>query len=165
MNRQPHATQREVIVAEAIKDVVGELRLVDVADYIAFIRLEHFATISDLVDSAAEMFLMPGTLKLGHGGEADVSWSAPARIQLDLELRPSGATVYFLLTLDAHLASVEVNYVAFDRPDEDPETNTEFLRSALEQARIGKSVGSHDGADHRSNAQVACRDAAHRLAP
>ena len=127
MNRQPHAASREAIVAEAIKDVVGELRLVDVADYIAFIRLEHFSTVSDIVDSAAELFFMPGTLKLGHGGEAHVGWAEPPRIVLDLELRPSGATVYFALSLEDEVASVEVNYVAFDRPDPDPLRNTAFL--------------------------------------
>ena len=100
MNRQPHAASRETIVAEAIKEVVGELRLVDVADYIAFIRLEHFSTVSDIVDSAAELFFMPGTLKLGHGGEAHVGWAAAPRIVLDLELRPVGATVYFALSLE-----------------------------------------------------------------
>ena len=63
MNRQPHAKSREIIVANAIEQVVGELRLVDVADYIAFIRLEHFACLSDMVDSAAELFFMPGTLQ------------------------------------------------------------------------------------------------------
>ena len=139
MNRQPHAASREVIVAEAVKDLVGELRLVDVADYIAFIRLEHFATVSDIVDSAAELFFMPGTLKLGHGGEAQVGWTETPRIVLDLELRPVGATVYFALSLDALTASVEVNYVAFDRPDPDPKRNTAFLETALERARIRKT--------------------------
>jgi len=139
MNRQPHAASREVIVAEAVKDLVGELRLVDVADYIAFIRLEHFSTVSDIVDSAAELFFMPGTLKLGHGGEAHVGWAEAPRIVLDLELRPVGATVYFALSLDSLTASVEVNYVAFDRPDPDPKRNTAFLETALERARIRKT--------------------------
>jgi hypothetical protein len=139
MNRQPHTASRETIVAEAIKDVVGELRLVDVADYIAFIRLEHFSTVSDLVDSAAELFFMPGTLKLGHGGEAHVGWAEPPRIVLDLELRPSGATVYFALSLENEVASVEVNYVAFDRPDPDPQCNTAFLADAIDRARIRKT--------------------------
>ena len=74
--------------------MVAELRLVDVADYIAFIRLEHFATVSDLVDSAAELFFMPGTLRLGHGGEAHVGWSEPPRIVLDLELRPAAHRLF-----------------------------------------------------------------------
>lgn len=139
MNRQPHAASREAIVAEAIKDVVSELRLVDVADYIAFIRLEHFSTVADLVDSAAELFFMPGTVRLGHGGEAHVSWSDPPRIVLDLELRPAGATVYFALILENERAAVEVNYVAFDRPDADPQRNTAFLADAIEGARIRKA--------------------------
>ena len=101
MNRQPHADTRESIVANALGEVVGELRLVDVADYIAFIRLEHFACLSDLVDSAAELYFMPGTLRLGHGGEAHVDWGGSPRIVLDLELRPRGVTVYFQLTLTA----------------------------------------------------------------
>lgn len=139
MNRQPHSASREAIVAEAIKDVVGELRLVDVADYIAFMRLEHFATVADIVDSAAEMFFMPGTVRLGHGGEAHVTWSDPPRIVLDLELRPVGATVYFALILEDERAAVEVNYVAFDRPDADPQRNTAFLARAIEGARICKT--------------------------
>jgi hypothetical protein len=138
MNRQPHASSREIVVARAIEPAVAELRLIDVADYIAFIRLEHFACLSDLVDSAAELFFMPGTLRLGHGGEAHVDWSGHPRIVLDLELRPPGVTVYFQLTLTEHEASVVLNYVSFERPDEDPARNTALLGDALERARIRK---------------------------
>lgn len=136
MNRQPHTLSREIIVARAIEQVVTELRLIDVADYIAFIRLEHFACLSDLVDSASELFFMPGTLRLGHGGEAHVDWSGWPRIVLDLELRPRGATVYFQLTLTENEASVVLNYVSFEKPDGDPERNTAMLEALLEDARI-----------------------------
>lgn len=139
MIRQPHASTREIIVANAIQEVVSELRLVDVADYIAFIRLEHFASIADIVDSAAELYFMPRSLRLGHGGEARVGWTEPPQIALDLELRPAGATVYFTLTLCALHASVEVDYVAFDHPDDDAERNTAFLAAALEGARIRRT--------------------------
>ncbi|TPJ44285.1 hypothetical protein FJ492_12855 [Mesorhizobium sp. B2-5-4] len=138
MNRQPHAKSREIIVASAIEQVVVELRLIDVADYIAFIRLEHFACLSDLVDSAAELFFMPGTLRLGHGGEAHVDWSGSPRIVLDLELRPPGVTVYFQLTLNETGNTVVVNYVSFEKPGEDPQHNTALLEAVIEQARIRK---------------------------
>jgi len=138
MNRQPHAKSREIIVASAIEQVVGELRLIDVADYIAFIRLEHFACLSDLVDSAAELFFMQGTLRLGHGGEAHVEWSGSPRIVLDLELRPPGVTVYFQLTLSEEKSSVVVNYVSFEKPGENPEHNTALLEAVIEEARIRK---------------------------
>lgn len=136
MNRQPHTLSREVIVARAIEQVVAELRLIDVADYIAFIRLEHFACLSDLVDSASELFFVPGTLRLGNGGEAHVDWSGSPRIVLDLELRPRGVTVYFQLTLTENEASVVLNYISFEKPDEDPTRNTELLETMLEDARI-----------------------------
>ncbi|OQM77021.1 hypothetical protein [Manganibacter manganicus] len=139
MNRQPHADSREIIVAEAIRQVVHELRLVDVADYIAFIRLEHFACLADLVESAAELYFLPGAVRLGHGGEAHVDWGGAPRIVLDLELRPSGATVYFQLSLTEQEASVVVNYVSFTFPSDDPEENTARLRDAIEGARIRRS--------------------------
>ncbi len=141
MNRQPHASSREIIVARAIDQVVRELRLIEVADYIAFIRLEHFACLSDLIESAAELFFMPGTLRLGHGGEAYVDWGDPPRIVLDLELRPPGVTVYFQLTLSEHDAAVVLNYVAFQHPDDDPDRNTQLLARVLEEARIRKAEG------------------------
>jgi hypothetical protein len=139
MNRQPHTASREIIVANAISEVVSELRLVEVADYIAFIRMEHFACLADIVDSAAERFFLPGTVRLGHGGEAEVGWDSAPRVALDMELRPHGATVYFTLGLTGPTASVDVNYVAFDEADPDPERNTAFLASALEHARIRRT--------------------------
>lgn len=140
MIRQAHALDREVIVADAIKEVVSELRMVDVADYVAFVRLESMANLADIVSSAAELYLMPGTLALGHGATVDVDWDTAPRICLDLELRPSGATVFFNLHLAAESASVDVNYVGFDQPSEDPDANTAFLGEALEKARIRKTV-------------------------
>jgi len=139
MDRQPHSSSREAIVADTIREVVSELRLVDVADYIAFLRLEHMSTIADIVSSAAELYLMPGTLRLGHGGDAHVSWEDAPRIVLDLELKPAGATVYFQLSMSAEKAGIEVHYVAFEQPDEDPLANTAFLASALDAARIRKT--------------------------
>lgn len=140
MNLQPHASTREVIVATAIQPVVRELRLVDIADYIAFIRMEHFANVADLVDSAAELYFMPGALRMGLGGEAHVGWSGSPRIVLDLELRPEGAVVYFQLSLTATHASVEVHYVSFEKPHAEPEKNTEYLSDAIERSMIRPSV-------------------------
>jgi hypothetical protein len=136
MIRQSHTASREAIVADAIRDVVAELRMVEVADYVAFIRLEHFACISDIVDSAAELYFLPRTVRLGNGGEAHVGWSEPPRIDLDLELRPRGATVYFTLSMQADQAGIDIKYVAFDEPHDEPERNTAFLATTLSDARL-----------------------------
>lgn len=141
MIRQKHAQERESIVAEAIGAVVGELRMIDVADYIAFIRMERFANLADIVDTAAELHFMPGTLRLGHGGDALVDWAGAPRIVLDMELRPRGATVYFTLTLADLEAGIEVNFVSFDEPVDCPAQNTSFLARTLEAARIRPGPG------------------------
>ncbi|MGI6851745.1 hypothetical protein [Mesorhizobium sp. 1B3] len=140
MIRQPHTVAREIIVAKAIEEVATELRMIDVVDYVAYIRLEHFSTIADIVESASELYFMPGTLSFGHGGEARMGWSGEPEITLDMELKPKGATVYFALTLCDLSASVTVNYVAFENSSDDPEENTSFLETALEAARLRKMI-------------------------
>lgn len=139
MNRQPHSAAREIVVANAIQEVVSELRMVDLADYVAFIRMERFANLADIVESAAELFFMPGTVRMGNGAEVHLGWSEPARVMLDLELTPSGAKVYCTLGLSDRHASVDVNYVYFDEPAEEPEKNTAFLAESLSLARIRKT--------------------------
>jgi hypothetical protein len=136
MNRQPHAGARELIVANAMAEVVTELRMVDVADYIAFIRMERFGAIADLVDTAAELYFLPGTLRLGHGCDLLVSWEEAPRIKLDMELRPRGATVFFSLTLGDRQAEVDVTYVSFHDAAPEPALNTAWLESALDDARL-----------------------------
>lgn len=141
MNRQPHFEQREIIVAEAIREFVSELRMVDVGDLIAYIRLERLATLADLVESAAELHFMPGTVRLGHGCDAHVGWGEPPRIVLDLELKPEGATVYCMLTLSESHAEVSVNFVSFDEgAGRRPSANTARLAQAMERARIRRTA-------------------------
>ncbi|WP_127522127.1 hypothetical protein [Mesorhizobium sp. Z1-4] len=140
MHKQAYSISREAIVANAIQDFVAELRMVELADYVSFIHLGHLANLADIVDSAAELYFMPGTLRLGHGGNLDLSWSGEQKVVLDLELKPAGATVFFSLSLGDQQAGIDVNYVAFDRPADEPETNTAFLETALEASRIRKST-------------------------
>lgn len=136
MIRQPHTAVREMIVARAIEEVASELRLVDIADYVAYIRLERFSAIADIVDSASELFFMPGTLCFGHGGSANVDWSGNPEILLDMQLKPGGVTVYFTLKLANLTAAVDVNYVAFEECSDDPEENSRFLETAIAAARL-----------------------------
>lgn len=136
MIRQPHTAVREMIVAKAIEEVASELRMVDIADYVAYIRLERFAAIADIVDSASELFFMPGTLCFGHGGSANVDWSGNPEILLDMQLKPRGVTVYFTLKLADLTAAVDVNYVAFEKSSDDPEENSRFLEAAIAAARL-----------------------------
>jgi hypothetical protein len=132
MQKQNYSDQREKILAESIGGFVRELRLVDVQHYVAFITLERFSNIADIIDSAAEHFFAPGFLKMGMGGEVTLDWGAAPAVTLDLIMQPSGAKIYFSVTLKADSATVSLDYLSFETGYEDPARNTEFLRRAIE---------------------------------
>jgi hypothetical protein len=132
--------ERERIVARALRPVASELRMIDPADFIAMLRYECHADLADIVASAAELFFQPGTVTLGMGGDYQLEWGEPARIVLDLELRPHGVTVFARLTLEDHVGAVELNHVAFDRPMADPDDNTCYLEQSLAAAAFKKTA-------------------------
>lgn len=125
---------REKIVADAIWPVATELRMIDVADLISMLRFERHANLADIVASAAELFYLPDTIKLGIGGDYKLDWDTAAKVVLDLELRPVGVTIYIRLTLEHDKAGVEIDHIVFDDPNEDPVVNTAFLGAALAAA-------------------------------
>lgn len=130
------SNEREAIIAENIREVVAELRLVDPTDYIAFIRCELFANIADLVSSSTELYFFPGTLEMGHGGEIHCDWFSSPSVILDMEFRNMGVYAYFRLTLSGKSASVELNHIVFDDADAEPSKNTSRLAEAITNARL-----------------------------
>ncbi len=79
------AREREKALADGLREVATELRMIDPADYIAFIRTEQFGNLRTLVNSSTEMFFKPGTISFGLSGEADISWDSEPVIALDME--------------------------------------------------------------------------------
>lgn len=139
MKKSEFSEKREQIVAEAIRPVATELRLIDAADFIALLRFESYASLADLVESAAELYFLPGTVNFGLGGNYDLDWDSHPEIVLDLELKPRGVTVYARLVLAKETAGVEISHINFQHPSPDPEENTAFLASSLEEAKFVKS--------------------------
>ncbi|PWV99824.1 hypothetical protein DFR52_10321 [Hoeflea marina] len=145
----PFSGDREKIVADAMCPVASELRLIEVADLIAMLRFERHADLDDLVTSAAELYFLPGTVKLGIGGDYKLDWRGNARVVLDLEIKPMGVTVYARLTLEHDCAGVEIDHIAFERPSDDPVLNTAFLEETLHAAAykpIRAAVAARSGA-------------------
>ncbi|OLP55064.1 hypothetical protein BJF92_16845 [Rhizobium rhizosphaerae] len=140
MKRCSYSEEREKIVADAIRPVATELRLIDAADFIALLRFESHASIADLVSSAAELYFLPGTVNFGIGGNYRLDWGQAPEIVLDLELKPDGVTVYAQLQLGKDKAGLEISHIAFNRPAEDPNENTAFLARSLEAAKFSRSL-------------------------
>ncbi|ADZ72279.1 hypothetical protein [Polymorphum gilvum] len=127
---------REETLAQAVHDVASELRLVDPTDYIAFVRTEKHANISDLVKSSTELYFKNETLRYGLGANIDLDWDTTPTVRLDLEFRNNGVWIYFGLVLHAKGAGVDIYHIEFADPSEDPEENTRRLIDAIMDARL-----------------------------
>ncbi|WP_244486785.1 hypothetical protein [Aurantimonas sp. Leaf443] len=133
--RSRHMGEREKILADGLREVIAELRLVDVVDYIAFLRLERMANIADIVSSSAQLYMKPGTLTFADDGEITLGWSTPPVVNLEMLFRHAGVSAQFKLGLSAASAYVEIHYLAFEKTDDAPEANTAQLAAAVADAR------------------------------
>lgn len=124
----------EEIIANAVRPVASELRLIEAGDLISLLRFERHAELADLVASASELYFLPGTVVLGAGGEYQLEWRGEPRIALDLELRPKGLIAYLRLFLQDETGGIEINHIAFDDPIADPEESIAVLAESLRNA-------------------------------
>jgi len=134
--RNKHTAEREEILAEGIQKVVAELRLVEVIDYIAFLRMDLLGNIADIVNSSSQLYLKAGTLRFGNDGEAHLSWGSAPTIDLAMEFHHRDVTVHFKLGLAATKASVTITFMLFADTDADPQLNTARLQAAIDDARL-----------------------------
>ena len=134
MKPHPFSAEQEKLIADAICTVASELRLIDVADLISMLRFERHGDLADLVASAAEMFFLPGTIKLGIGGDYYLDWGGQPRVVLDLEIRPKKVTIYARLVLEQDCGGVEINHIDFDEPLENSDDYTAVLEESLRAA-------------------------------
>jgi hypothetical protein len=136
MKKCEHSLEREKLVAEALRPVATELRLIDAADLVALVRYERWGNLADLVSSAAELYFLPGTVRFGVGGDYRLDWDSLPEIMLDLEIKPDGVSIYAKLCLSDTTAGLEISHIAFHSPSDDPDEDTAFLARSLERARF-----------------------------
>jgi hypothetical protein len=136
MKRTQFSVARVEIISAHLQEVIHDLRLVDVADYIAFIRCELFGNIADIVNSATELTFYPNTLTFGLGGEYILDWNSTPKVMLDLEFSNMGVNVYFRLTLSSDSSEIDLHHVRFSETGKSPADNTALLAAAFDNARL-----------------------------
>ena len=129
------AHEREKVLADGLKEVAGELRLIDPIDLVAFIRTERYGNIRTLVNAATEMYFKPGTITFGSAGHVDLAWDGNPSISLDMQFHHQRIDVFFRLLLESDQAGVDIHYMSFGTPLE-MEENTLRLARAIADARI-----------------------------
>ncbi len=134
---------RTKALAEGLKEVAAELRLIDLADFVTFIHREQFANIQDLVNSSVELFFKHGTLIYGAMAAFELEWDRPPAVTLGMEFHYKSVTILFDLMLQAFDAGVEIRAMTFEQPLPSAEEETKVLIEALAAARLSKPKERH----------------------
>lgn len=128
---------RAKAIADGIREVAAELRLINVADFISFIHLEQFGNIRDIVNSSMELYFKHGTLSYGCAADYEIEWDRPPAIILDMDFHHHHVAVSFNLVLrDCH-ATVVVRSLSVDAPSGGPEDDIRHLVAAIADAKLG----------------------------
>ena len=134
--RDDHVELPANALGTAFEPVAAELRLVDVADFVAYIHAEKFANIQDIVNSSVELFFKPGTLSFGWDAEFELDWNSVPVITLDMEFRHRSVWLVFKLILRALQTNVAVEHLSVGKTSGDPRQEMAALIAAIADARL-----------------------------
>lgn len=138
MQRMPLArTARfEKVLADAVGDLAQEISDHDVANLIAFVRMERLKTLECLIEADCELLFKPHAMKFGQRAEVRADWQTPPSIELAMEFRFGGVDVFYRLNLGGGIeCPVTIDYMRFEDDGRGTATEEARLDRALQAAR------------------------------
>jgi hypothetical protein len=125
-----------MVIAEGIRDVAAELRLVNLADFVSFIHHEEFGNIQDLVNSSIELYFKHGTLTYGCAAEYELEWDLSPTVYIDLDFLHRDVSAKFNLALKAQWASISLRSISFGADVTGRDMEILRLAAAFADARL-----------------------------
>ena len=130
----PGIAAAEEIFANALRDFIGELCLVDGGVLIGWIRGQHHGNIADVVASSAELFFKESVLTYADGADVCLDFGRSMQVVLDMEFSAQPLTVFFKLVLDEMFAGVAIQRIVAENA---AALSLDGFADALSQARVG----------------------------
>jgi hypothetical protein len=145
--RDDQSVPRARLLGEALEGFAAELRLIDIADLVAFIRTDNHPNLGDLISSSLELHFRPDLFRYGWGADVRLRWGEPPALLFDMEFRHLGVTMFFRLALESMRSAVQLHYVSLQDPLPRGEDNTRRIAAAIADARLppGRSRRGADG--------------------
>lgn len=131
-----HDTACERLLAYELAELALELRQLDAADLIAWIRGNRLGNIASVIASSCELTFAPATLRFSLSGRADLSWKGPCEVSLDMEFHHEGVDCYFVLLIAEASAGIRILFLSIDGAICRTARCVDRLAAALKSARI-----------------------------
>ena len=132
----PGIAAAEEIFANALRDFIGELCLVDGGVLIGWIRGQHHGNIADVVASSAELFFKDSVLTHADGADVNLDFGRSMQVVLDMEFSAQPLTVFFKLVLDEMFAGIAIQRIV---AEDAAALCLDGFAHALAQARVGNA--------------------------
>ncbi|MBU2583339.1 MAG: hypothetical protein KJ622_16650 [Alphaproteobacteria bacterium] len=127
----------EETLARELLPVASELRNFDVADLIAFSRLERSESLKSLVNSAVEQFFKPGNIEILDAGDVRVAWGNAPEIEFNFRFASSPLKLYFRMLLSNSYGAFDVDFIECPADwQDDPQVFAVKFRESLQKARL-----------------------------
>lgn len=138
MRSQAGAFKRacEKCLADALTGVAIELRMADVIDLVADIHHERHFHLEDIINSAAELFFKPDTMRFLRIGEVDLTWDRPATVTFSMEFHHMQVRAYFRLQIAADQAGVRLEFLESGTGNKAGSCDVSRLSAALAGAKL-----------------------------
>ena len=120
----------------AMKDVINELRLVDVGHLISYVFTDSHANIGDILASSAELFFKPNSLDYRDEAKAEIDWDGPPSISLELKFRHQDLTVRFALLLSGEASDISIRTIRYDDGEDGSQFDIDRFVAVLSDAHI-----------------------------
>ncbi|MEQ1714566.1 MAG: hypothetical protein ABL907_01055 [Hyphomicrobium sp.] len=125
---------REAVLGHYMRSVAADLRMIELADLVSYLKTSQMASVGALVQASIELSFKPDTVSFGYSGDVRLDWCCPPQIAFDMEFHHDAVHVYFRLMMEAQHAGVEILCISFDKTSGSPEENTIKLAQALASA-------------------------------
>ena len=128
--------QYSTVLEENLNGVAEDLRTIDLADLVSYIRFGSYATIEDLLHSSSELFFQHGALNFAWTAGVDMPWGELPTVTMGMEFRLRAVSVFFDLSLRAFDQTVKVCGILFEEPVRNPQEKISRLSDAIAEVRL-----------------------------
>lgn len=127
--------EREAALAVAMEEVATELRLVDLVDLAAYVRLDQLANIEHIINGSTEVHFRPGALRFSQAADVELDWNGTPRLSFGMIFDYGGVKIYFRLIIMRDHAAVEIDFIDFSHPSDDSTENTNRMAQMMALSR------------------------------
>ena len=132
--------QLEKILAHAMVDLAGELRLIDRIDVLSEQANGRTGNIADMVASAAELFFQQGTVSCGHHRCTSPEARPGGPVNFSLVFRSTGVEARFELRIAESHTEIALCDLHYQPPAHCQGVKLRRLHHALESARLAQPL-------------------------